>query len=141
MRAKTRNLRHETTIITHHTMSKQGYVYLLANKRNTTLYLGVTNDLKRRVAEHKLHINSGFSDKYNTEKLVYFEIHEQIYDAIRREKQMKKWRREWKNALINELNPEWNDLAETIGVDDEYIQSVKEHYDDMRMDEDSLEES
>ena len=141
MRAKTRNLRHETTIITHHAMSKQGYVYLLANKRNTTLYLGVTNDLKRRVAEHKLHINSGFSDKYNTEKLVYFETHEQMYEAIRREKQMKKWRREWKNALINELNPEWNDLAETIGVNDEYIQSVKEHYDDMRMEEDLNEDS
>ena len=111
-------------------MSKQGYVYLLANKRNTTLYLGVTNDLKRRVAEHKLHINSGFSDKYNTEKLVYYEIHEHIYDAIQREKQLKKWRREWKDTLINEFNPEWNDLAETIGVDDEYIQSVKEHYEE-----------
>ena len=119
-------------------MSKQGYVYLLANKRNTTLYLGVTNDLKRRVAEHKLHINSGFTDKYNIEKLVYFEIHEQIHDAIQREKQLKKWRREWKDALINDLNPEWNDLAETIGVDDEYIKSVKEHYEDMRTEEDLL---
>ena len=119
-------------------MSKQGYVYLLANKRNTTLYLGVTNDLKRRVAEHKLHINSGFTDKYNIEKLVYFEIHEHIYDAIQREKQLKKWRREWKEALITDHNPAWNDLAETIGVDDEYIKSVKEHYEDMRTEEDSL---
>ena len=111
-------------------MSKQGFIYILTNKHNTTLYLGVTNDLRRRVAEHKLHINIGFTDKYNIEKLVYYEIHEQIYDAIQREKQLKKWRREWKDALINDLNPEWNDLSETIGLNDEYIQSVKEHYEE-----------
>jgi putative endonuclease len=111
-------------------MSKQGFIYILSNKHNTTLYLGVTNDLRRRVAEHKLHINSGFTDKYNIEKLVYFEIHEQLYEAIQREKQLKKWRREWKDALINGHNPEWNDLSETIGLNDEYIQSVKEHYEE-----------
>jgi putative endonuclease len=111
-------------------MSKQGFIYILTNKHNTTLYLGVTNDLRRRVAEHKLHINIGFTDKYNIEKLVYYEIHEQIYDAIQREKQLKKWRREWKDALINDFNPEWNDLYETIGLNDEYIQSVKEHYEE-----------
>ena len=111
-------------------MSKQGFIYILTNKHNTTLYLGVTNDLRRRVAEHKLHINIGFTDKYNIEKLVYYEIHEQIYDAIQREKLLKKWRREWKDALINDLNPEWNDLYETIGLNDEYIQSVKEHYEE-----------
>ena len=111
-------------------MSKQGFLYILANKHNTTLYIGVTNDLKRRVAEHKLHINSGFTDKYNIEKLVYYEIHEHMHDAIQREKQLKNWRREWKETLINDLNPEWNDLSETIGLDDEFIQSVKEHYED-----------
>ena len=111
-------------------MSKQGFIYILTNKHNTTLYLGVTNDLRRRVAEHKLHINSGFTDKYNIEKLVYFEIHEQIYEAIQREKQLKKWRRQWKNALINDHNPEWNDLSQSIGLNDEYIQSVKEHYEE-----------
>ena len=111
-------------------MSKQGFIYILANKHNTTLYTGVTNNLKRRVAEHKLHINSGFTDKYNIEKLVYFEIHEHMRDAIQREKQLKNWRREWKEALINDLNPEWNDLSESIGLDDEYILAVKEYYED-----------
>ena len=112
-------------------MSHQGFVYILTNKYNTTLYIGVTNDLKRRIAEHKLHINSGFSDKYNVEKLVYYETHEQMYDAISREKQLKNWHRKWKEDLINENNPEWNDLAESIGLDEEYVQSVKEHYEDM----------
>lgn len=114
-------------------MSHQGFVYILSNKYNTTLYLGVTNDLKRRIAEHKLHINNGFSDKYNVEKLVYYETHEQMYDAISREKQLKNWHRKWKEDLINENNPEWNDLAESIGLDEEYIQSVKEHYEDMNI--------
>ena len=111
-------------------MSKQGFIYILANKHNTTLYIGVTNDLKRRIAEHKLHINSGFTDKYNIEKLVYYEIHEHMHDTIQREKQLKNWRREWKEALINDLNPEWDDLSATIGLDDDFIQSVKEHYED-----------
>ena len=111
-------------------MSKQGFIYILANKHNTTLYIGVTNDLKRRIAEHKLHINIGFTDKYNIEKLVYYEIHEHMHDAIQREKQLMNWRREWKEALINDLNPEWDDLSATIGLDDDFIQSVKEHYED-----------
>ena len=80
-------------------MSKQGFVYILSNKHNTTLYIGVTNDLKRRVAEHKLHINSGFTDKYKVEKLVYYEFCNEMMLAIQREKQLKNWHRAWKDAL------------------------------------------
>ena len=109
-------------------MSKRGYVYILTNNHNTTLYTGVTNDLNRRTAEHKLHINKGFTSKYKTEKLVYYEIIEGFYKAIQREKQLKNWHREWKEALINDFNPEWKDLSEDIGVNEEYMQSVKEVY-------------
>ena len=109
-------------------MSKQGFVYILSNKHNTTLYTGVTNNLIRRVAEHKLHINKGFTDKYNTEKLVYYEVLDGFENAIHREKQLKKWHRKWKEALINDFNPVWKDLSDTIGLDEKYMQSVKEHY-------------
>ena len=112
-------------------MSKQGFVYILTNKHKTTLYIGVTNDLKRRVAEHKLHINKGFTDKYKTDNLVYFEICKDMTTAIHREKQIKKWHREWKENLIKEFNPEWKDLSDDIGLDGEYLQSVKEYYEDM----------
>ena len=112
-------------------MSKQGFVYILTNKHNTTLYTGVTNDLRRRIAEHKLHINKGFTDRYNIENLIYYEICNDMTTAIHREKQLKKWHREWKEALINEFNPEWKDLAEDIGLDKDYMQSVKEFYEDM----------
>ena len=108
----------------------------MANKHNTTLYTGVTNDLPRRVAEHKLHINKGFTDHYNVEKLVYFEICKDMTTSIRREKQIKKWHREWKEELINEMNPEWKDLADDIGVDEEYMQSVKDSYEDGDLAED-----
>ena len=106
-------------------MAKQGFVYILSNKYNTTLYTGVTNNLKRRVAEHKLHINKGFTDKYNTEKLVYYEVLDGLDNAIHREKQLKKWHREWKEALINDFNPGWEDLSDSIGLDEEYIIAVK----------------
>ena len=109
-------------------MSKQGFVYMLTNNHNTTLYIGVTNDLMRRVAEHKLHINQGFTSKYKTEKLVYYEKIEGFDIAIQREKQLKNWHRAWKEALINDFNPEWKDLTEDIGVDEAYIQKVKEVY-------------
>ncbi len=112
-------------------MSKEGFVYILTNKHKTTLYTGVTNDLKRRVAEHKLHINKGFTDKYKTDNLVYFEICKDMTIAIHREKQIKKWHREWKEDLIKEFNPEWKDLSDDIGLDEEYMQSVKEYYEDM----------
>ena len=107
----------------------QGIVYILTNKNNTTLYTGVTRDLRRRVAEHKLHINKGFSYQYNTDKLVYYEVHDRLDLGIHREKQLKKWRRELKEKLINESNPEWKDLSEDIGVNTEPLQSVKEAYD------------
>ena len=110
-------------------MGPQGIVYILTNKYNTTLYIGVTRDLQRRIAEHKLHINKGFSDKYNTEKLVYYEIYDRLDVGIHREKQLKGWHRAWKEQLINDFNPEWKDLAEDIGVDSEYIQAVKDAYD------------
>lgn len=110
-------------------MGPQGIVYILTNKNNTTLYTGVTRDLQRRVAEHKLHLNKGFSDKYNTERLVYYEVYDRLDVGIHREKQLKKWHREWKEKLINDFNPDWKDLAVDIGVDAEYIQAVKDAYD------------
>ena len=110
------------------TMPLQGIVYILTNKNNTTLYTGVTRNLRRRVAEHKLHINKGFSDRYNTEKLVYYEVYDLLVDGIHREKQLKKWHREWKEKLISEFNPTWEDLSDSIGLNEEYIQSVKEEY-------------
>lgn len=109
-------------------MSLQGIVYILTNKNNTTLYTGVTRNLQRRVAEHKLHINKGFSDRYQTEKLVYYEIYDRLDVGIHREKQLKKWHRDWKEALINDFDPEWKDLSEDIGVDAEYLQSIKDWY-------------
>ena len=109
-------------------MDLLGAVYILTNKHNTVLYTGVTRDLQRRIAEHKLYLNMGFSAKYNTEKLVYYEVYDRLDDSIHREKQLKKWHREWKEKLISDLNPEWKDLAEEIGVDDEYIRAVKDAY-------------
>lgn len=106
----------------------QGVVYMLSNKYNNVLYTGVTRNLQRRVAEHKLHINQGFSAKYNTDKLVYYEWYDRLDVAIQREKQLKNWKREWKDKLVNDFNPEWKDLAEDIGCDAEYIQAVKDAY-------------
>lgn len=106
----------------------QGIVYILTNKSNRVLYTGVTKNLRRRLAEHKLHINQGFSSKYNTEKLVYYEWYDRLDVAIKREKQLKRWRREWKEKLINDTNPEWKDLAENIACNAEYIQAVKDAY-------------
>jgi putative endonuclease len=106
----------------------QGIVYILTNKNNNVLYTGVTRNLQRRLAEHKLHINQGFSAKYNTEKLVYYEWYDRLEDAIHREKQLKKWHRDWKEKAIADFNPEWKDLAEDIGCDAEYIQAVKDAY-------------
>ena len=102
---------------------------MLTNKYNNVLYTGVTRDLQRRLAEHKLHINQGFSAKYNTDKLVYYEWYDRLDVAIQREKQLKNWKREWKDKLVNDFNPEWKDLAEDIGCDAEYIQAVKDAYD------------
>jgi putative endonuclease len=109
-------------------MRKEGYIYFLSNQHNNVLYVGVTNNLIRRIAEHKAKINKGFTYKYNCDKLVYFEKFTSIVDAILKEKQLKNWKREWKNELINGKNPAWRDLSEEIGVDQEWIESVKEHY-------------
>jgi putative endonuclease len=89
---------------------KEYYVYMLASKRNGTLYTGVTNDLIRRVYEHKNKLIKGFTKKYNVHQLVYYEVASDIESAINREKQLKNWRRKWKLALIEKANPTWEDL-------------------------------
>ncbi|MBM4167125.1 MAG: GIY-YIG nuclease family protein [Ignavibacteria bacterium] len=91
-------------------MEKRYYVYILASKKNGTLYTGVTNNLIRRVDEHKRNIVKGFTEKYNVHNLVYFEEWLDIREAITREKRIKKWRRQWKVELIEKENPEWLDL-------------------------------
>ncbi|MCX5877650.1 MAG: GIY-YIG nuclease family protein [Deltaproteobacteria bacterium] len=95
-------------------MSKQFYVYILASKRNGTLYVGVTSDLVKRVWEHKNNLVKGFTEKYGVDKLAYYEEHIDAENAILREKQIKKWNRSWKLRLIEEKNPEWNDLFDEI---------------------------
>ena len=89
-------------------------VYILASKKNGVLYIGVTNNLVRRLEEHRTHIVPGFTDKYYVGRLVYFEQTENIESAIRREKQLKKWNRAWKIELIEKTNPEWRDLSSEI---------------------------
>ena len=90
-------------------------VYILSNNTNTTIYIGVTNDLVRRVWEHKnVAVPKSFTAKYNVHKLVYFETVESIKDAIAREKQLKGWNRARKEKLINSINPEWADLYQSI---------------------------
>ena len=95
-------------------MEKESYVYILASKRNGTLYIGVTSDLIKRVWEHKNKIVGGFSAKYSVDKLVYYEQHIDIMEAIRREKTLKKWLRKWKLALIEKSNPHWLDLYDDL---------------------------
>lgn len=109
-------------------MDRTGFIYFMCNTYNNVLYVGVTNDLMRRVAEHKAKINKGFSYKYNCDKLVYFEEYELVIEAIAREKQIKNWKREWKNELVNKENPDWKDLSESIGVNEEWIKTIKEYY-------------
>ena len=92
-------------------MTKSGYVYFMTNHLNTVIYIGVTSNLSQRVEQHKRHIFAGFTARYHCEKLVYFEEYSDIESAIKREKQLKNWRREWKEELINKMNPEWKDLA------------------------------
>ena len=97
------------------TMShKQPAVYILASQPNGTLYTGVTSDLIKRVWEHKNHLVKGFSQKYNVDLLVYFELHADMYVAITREKQIKKWKRAWKLRLIEDKNPHWMDLYKDL---------------------------
>jgi putative endonuclease len=95
-------------------MEKLPAVYLLASQRNGTLYVGVTSALVKRVWEHREEAAEGFTRKYGVHRLVYFELHDTMGDAIQREKQIKKWNRAWKISLIEKSNPEWKDLWESI---------------------------
>jgi putative endonuclease len=90
---------------------KSYFVYIITNKENGVLYIGVTNDLHRRIYEHKNKLIKGFSSKYSLDKLVYFEETGDIQSALNREKQLKKWNRSWKIELIERYNPEWKDLV------------------------------
>ncbi|WP_398480343.1 GIY-YIG nuclease family protein [Tardiphaga sp.] len=90
------------------------YVYMLASKKNGVLYIGITNDLIRRVYEHKANAVKSFTSRYNVHLLVWFEIYDDPLIAITREKELKKWRRDWKVALIEANNPEWHDLYASI---------------------------
>jgi putative endonuclease len=90
------------------------YVYILASKPNGTLYIGVTNDLVRRVYEHRTDAIDGFTKKYGVHQLVYYEVGNDIEGAIAREKVLKRWRRDWKKTLIERENPKWRDLYEDI---------------------------
>ena len=92
------------------------YVYILTNQTNSMLYIGITNDIKRRLIEHQSDINDGFTKKYKTHKLVYFEEFKDSYQSILREKQLKKWRRSKKNELIERMNPVWEDLSEGVFI-------------------------
>ncbi len=92
----------------------QYYIYMLTNWNNKVLYTGVTNDLKRRIYEHKNDFVDGFTKRYKTHKLVYFESTTDVKSAISREKQIKGWKRVKKNALVDEFNPEWKDLWDLI---------------------------
>ena len=93
---------------------KTYYVYILASKRNGTLYTGITNELARRVYEHKSGLIKGFTKRYSVNKLVYFESTNDVNAAILREKRLKKWKRQWKIELIEKLNPVWNDLLKNL---------------------------
>ena len=90
------------------------YVYIITNKRNGTLYTGVTSDLIKRFGQHKEGSVEGFSSKYALNMLVWYEVHDDINEAIKREKQLKKWERKWKLRIIEEMNPGWNDLYDGI---------------------------
>jgi len=93
---------------------KQYFIYLLTNKRNGTLYTGVTSNLVKRIWEHKNKVVEGFTQKYDLDKLVYYEAYNDPENAILREKNIKKWNRSWKIELIEKDNPDWNDLYESI---------------------------
>ncbi|MFC1555628.1 GIY-YIG nuclease family protein [candidate division KSB1 bacterium] len=95
-------------------MSKSYYVYILASKMRGTLYVGVTNSLKKRVFEHKTKAKEGFTTQHKVDQLVYYEQSNDIQSALNREKHIKNWNRIWKIELIEEFNPEWNDLYNEI---------------------------
>ncbi|MBN9673146.1 GIY-YIG nuclease family protein [Roseibium aggregatum] len=92
------------------------WVYILASRPYETLYTGVTTDLPRRIYEHREGLIEGFSNRYGVKTLVWYEIHEEVISAITREKQIKRWRRQWKFDLIEKLNPDWEDLYLTLNL-------------------------
>ena len=96
-------------------MEKYYFVYILTNKRHGTLYTGVTSNLLQRVYEHNHGVVEGFSKKYGLHHLVYYEVHADVHEAICREKRIKRWRRPWKINLIEENNPQWMELASSLG--------------------------
>jgi len=95
-------------------LDKQFYVYILASKRNGMLYVGVTSNILQRIWQHKHTMAQGFTEKYDIKRLVYYEVHDNAESAITREKRIKKWRRAWKLRLIEEKNPEWEDLYDRL---------------------------
>ena len=95
-------------------MDKTFYVYMLASERNGTLYIGVTSDLVKRIWEHREGLFEGFTKKYGVKHLVWFEVHTEAMAAIAREKQLKKWNRDWKIKMIQQGNPDWRDLYQDI---------------------------
>ena len=107
------NLFQHLNSYTLHSM-KTGYVYILASNPEGTLYIGVTSNLVQRIWQHKNKVAKGFTEKYHADKLVYFEVFEDMNEAIKREKQLKNWHREWKVNLIMDENPKWNDLYSSI---------------------------
>ena len=95
-------------------IQKYYYVYILASSKNGTLYIGFTSNLPERIFEHKHHLTPGFTSRYNVDKLVYFERFEDVKQAIRHEKRLKEWNRNWKKDLIEKFNPEWRDLYDDL---------------------------
>lgn len=95
-------------------MTRAGYVYIMASGRNGTIYVGVTSDLPGRAYQHREGLIPGFTKRYGCKLLIWFEAHDDIQDAQARERQMKKWNRQWKLRLIEDMNPEWNDLFDTL---------------------------
>jgi putative endonuclease len=95
-------------------MQRSYWVYILSSKRNGTLYIGVTNDLSRRIYEHKTKANAGFTSRYGVQMLIWYEEYSDINEAIAREKSLKRWERSWKLKLIEDFNPEWKDLYEEL---------------------------
>jgi len=93
---------------------RQGYVYIMTDRRNGTLYTGVTSDLRNRVEQHLSELIDGFTKKYSLKRLVWYEVHADIREAIVREKRIKSWKRRWKIRMIEDVNPEWDDLFEGI---------------------------
>ncbi|MFM2667019.1 GIY-YIG nuclease family protein [Vibrio mediterranei] len=93
---------------------KQASVYILSSRSNKVLYVGVTSQLKQRIWQHKNSVVDGFSKKYHVNKLVFFEVHQSMTAAITREKQIKRWKRDWKENLIKSMNPNWMDLYDSL---------------------------